>query len=308
MVKKGKDVGLLVPTIVIFKEDGSIDEKASRDHIDFLFDNGIPGLLCGGTCTEFSSMTMDERMQVHEMVIDQVNGRGPVYIGVACPGTDESIKLAKHAEKVGATGVFAVGPYYMKPTEEEIIQYYKDIAASVNIPFVIYNNPGLSGVGLSVQDIADLINSGVSNMVKECYGDPTRIQDIKSKLTVDATVIYGEDYGALQGLLVGGNGWTAGCANFIPKECMKIWNLLKVEKDYEAAVDYWYEILPAINMTSQKVMYGRPDERPDFIQIYKTALNLMGRNGGKCRKPLLPLPKEDVDYLKTILKDLGYNV
>lgn len=302
----GKEVGLLVPIITIFNEDESINEKATREQVDFLFDNGIHGLLCGGTCTEFSSMSMEERMKVHEIVMDQTKGRGPVFIGVACPGTGESIKLSRHAEKIGATGIFAVAPYYMLPTEAEIKQYYKDVAASVKIPFLLYNNPGLSGVGLSVPAIAELSNSGVSPYIKECYGDPARIQDLKLMCSDDTVILYGEDYGVFQGLLVGANGWTAGCANFIPRECVELWNLIKVKKDYNAAYQHWYKILPILNMTSKKEMYGKPDERPDFIQIYKAALNMLGRTGGICRKPLLPIDDDDKAYLRKLLIDLGY--
>lgn len=304
----GKDIGLVVPIIAIFNEDESINEQATRDHVDFLFKNGVHGLLCGGTCTEFSSMSMEERYRVHEIIIDQVKGRGPVFIGVACPGTGESIKLAKHAEKIGATGVFSVAPYYMLPTEAEIMQYYRDVAASVSIPFLLYNNPGLSGVGLSVPAIAQLTREGVTSFIKECYGDPARIQDLISVCDKDTTIFYGEDYGVYQGLVVGANGWTAGCANFIPKECVELWNLLKVKKDYDAALAHWYKILPIINMTSKKEMYGKADERPDFIQIYKAALNMMGRVGGECRKPLLPIDDNDKTYLKGLLQGLGYKL
>lgn len=304
---KKPDVGLLIPIITMFNEDESINEQAIRDHIDFLFENGVNGILCGGTCTEFASMTVAERKRVHEVVVDQVGDRGLVFIGVAHPGTGVSIDLAKHAEKIGAYGIFAVAPYYMLPTEEEVKQYYRDVASSVSIPFLLYNNPGLSGVGLSVEAIAELVNEGTAQFVKECYGDPARIQDLKLKCREDATIIYGEDYGAFQGLLVGANGWTAGCANFIPKECVQLWKYLKEDKDYFKALEHWYKILPALNMTSKKDMYGKNgDERPDFIQIYREGLKIRGRFGGVSRKPLLPLDDGDIEYLKTLMADLGY--
>ncbi|MGI6767160.1 MAG: dihydrodipicolinate synthase family protein [Lentihominibacter sp.] len=304
---KKPDVGLLIPIITMFNEDESINDEEIRKHIDFLFENDVHGLLCGGTCTEFSSMDLEERMHVHEVVVKHTAGRGPVFIGVACPGTKDSIKLAKHAEEIGAFGIFAVAPYYMLPTVAEIKQYYRDVAHSVSLPFLLYNNPGLSGVGLSVADIAELTNEGTAQYVKECYGDPARIQDLKLMCNEEISIIYGEDYGAFQGLLLGANGWTAGCANFIPKECVELWKLLKENGDYPAALKHWYKILPALNMTSKKDMYGKNgDERPDFIQIYREALKIRGLFGGVCRKPLLPIDDDDIAYLKELMEDLGY--
>src|SRR5581483_10566637 len=114
---------------------------------------------------------------------------------------------------------------------------------------------------------------------------PARIHDLKLVCPDETSIVYGEDYGAFEAIVAGADGWVAGVGNFMPHQCVQLWELARGD-DLAAAREHWYRLLPLVNMTSHKPMFGRPDERPDFIQIYKAALDEMGMSGGGCRRPL----------------------
>ena len=202
----------------------------------------------------------------------------PLFIGVMHTSTDVAVRLARHAEEAGASGVMSVAPYYGSPPEAEVLQYFRDIAGAVGIPLIVYNNPGASGVSMSVQALAELANDGTAGVVKESHGDPARIHDLRLSVPESTRVMYGEDYGAFEAIMAGADGWVAGVGNFMPRHAVRLWELA-TSGDVAAARDHWYRILPLINMTSHKPMFGRPLERPDYIQIYKSALDLLGRDG-----------------------------
>ncbi|MDO8211976.1 dihydrodipicolinate synthase family protein [Conexibacter sp. CPCC 206217] len=297
-------VGVMPPCVTIFDEDGAVDEARTKEHVDWLLDAGVHALLALGTCGEFFSFETEERERLAARFVEWVDGRVPLYIGVMDTSTDIAVRLARSAEAAGATGVMSVAPYYSSPPRREVMQYFRDIAAAVEIPFVVYNNPGASGVSLETADLAELANDGTAKIVKESHGDPARIHDLKLTVPADVPVLYGEDYGAFEAICGGADGWVAGVSNFMPHEAVKLWNLAQAG-ELEAAREQWYRILPLVNMTSIKPMFGRADERPDFIQIFKAGLERVGRTGGPCRRPLLPLPPEDVHYLHRLMDEIG---
>lgn len=298
--------GVVAPLITIFNKDESIDVNGTKAHINFLIENGVHSIFALGTTQENATLSEEEYKFLVKMVIDEVAGRIPVYVGVSTPATRLSIKNAQYAESVGADAVFAGGPYYMKVTETELQQFHRDIAASVKIPYLLYNNPGLSKLGLSVPQIAGLTYEGVVSMIKDTSGNPVRTQDLKMRCKPGTKVFFGDDYGAYQALVVGADGWTAGIANFIPKECVDLWNLVVVEKNYTEGFALWKKILPVLNMTISKDMYGQTGSRSDWLQIYKEAAKYRNGTSNAMRKPLFELPDVDREILITNLKELGY--
>lgn len=295
-------IGVLPPVITFFHEDSSIDWQRTRDHVDWLIDAGVDGVLGIGTCGEFYALELSERERLAEELVECVGGRVPVYIGVMHTSTDVAVRLARRAEAHGATGVMSVSPYYSSPPEREVLGYFRDLANAVRIPLIVYNNPGASGVSLSVPTLAKLAEEGTAQIIKESHGDPARIHDLRLLVPDSTRVVYGEDYGAFEAIIAGADGWVAGVGNFMPRHAVRQWELASAG-DIAQARDYWYQILPLVNMTSHKPMFGRPEERPDFIQIYKAALDLLEMGGGPVRRPLLPLPPEDMAYLEQLIKE-----
>jgi dihydrodipicolinate synthase/N-acetylneuraminate lyase len=290
----------------MFDAVGALDLKATCRHVDWLISQGVNGIVSGGTCGEFYSLELDERIALAQTVVEHVNGRIAVYVGVSDSGTDRAVALARNAEKAGATGVMSLPPFFGSMTMAEVRGYFEALNAATSLPFVLYNNPGaVANVELSVPVLAEFANDGLASIIKDTQGDPARIHELRASVPDHVSVLYGEDYGAFEGIFAGSDGWTAGVANFMPGECVSLWKLMQ-EKDYEAARDVWNRIMQLIRMTSDKESYGRGSERPDYIQLYKAALDLLPDTyGGPVRGPLLPLPEADRDVLHAALRTAG---
>jgi dihydrodipicolinate synthase/N-acetylneuraminate lyase len=297
-----RTVGVITPCITFFDDDGAVDYDRTGEHVDWLIDAGVNAILANGTCGEFFSLSIDERKQLAERFAGWIDGRVELFVGVMDTSTERAVDFAKHAESVGADAVMSVSPYYSSPPEREVLQYFRDIAGAVEIPFIVYNNPPASGVDLSVPAIAGLADEGVAGLIKESHGDPARIHDLKLLAPDDVPVVYGEDYGAFEALYGGADGWVAGVSNFMPHESVGLYKLA-TGNDPVAARAELRRLLPLINIVSLKPMFGRPDERPDFIQLYKAALEERGLRGGPSRRPLLPVPDEDIALLREYLAE-----
>jgi len=297
-------VGVMPACITCFDAAGDVDYGRTREQVDFILSAGVHSLIATGTCGEFSALDIDERKQLATSFVDWVDGRVPLYVGVMHTSTRTAVDLARHAEAAGATGVMSVSPYYSGPPERELLAYFRDIKAAVSIPLLVYNNPGASGVSISLDGLATLAHEGTAAAIKDSHGDPSRIHDLRLLVPEQTSLIYGEDYGSFEAIMAGADGWVSGVGNFMPRNSVTLWNLAR-SGEVEKAREHFFKILPLINMTSHKPMFGRPPERPDFIQIYKAAREYMGFPAGACRKPLLPLPPDDVSYLHRLIDDLG---
>lgn len=297
-------VGVMPACITCFDAAGDVDYGRTREQVDWILSAGVHSLIATGTCGEFSALDIDERKRLATSFVDWVDGRVPLYVGVMHTSTRTAVDLARHAEAAGATGVMSVSPYYSGPPERELLAYFRDIRAAVSIPLLVYNNPGASGVSISLDGLATLAHEGTAAAIKDSHGDPSRIHDLRLLVPEQTSLIYGEDYGSFEAIMAGADGWVSGVGNFMPRHSVTLWNLAR-SGEVEKAREHFFKILPLINMTSHKPMFGRPAERPDFIQIYKAAREYMGFPAGACRKPLLPLPPGDVSYLHGLIDDLG---
>lgn len=297
-------VGVIIPVVTIFDDRGELDLQATTSNIDWLIESGVDALLIAGSCGEFSTLEDGERRSLVEAAIEAADHRVPVFVGVSHTSTAAAQRFARHAQEAGASAVMSVPPYYSSGPEREVLEYFRDVAGAVEVPLIVYNNPGASGVGLTVQQIGQLTTEGTASLVKESHGDPARLHDLRLVCPEGTRLIYGEDYGALEALLVGADGWVAGVGNMIPELAVELYRTA-ADLDVPEARRLWFDLLPLINMTSFKPSYGRPDERPDYIQLFKAGLTLRGRPGGIPRRPLLPLPEEDVKYLARLLEELS---
>src|SRR5579862_1966054 len=297
-------VGVISAAITCFGDDDHIDDGRTREHLEWIIEGGVHAVIVSGTCGEFSTLSPDERRHLITKFVEWVDGRIPVFAGVMHTSTHAAVSLARHAQEAGATAVMSVSPYYSGPPEREILTYFRDIAGAVDIPLIVYNNPWSSGVSLSVSALATLANEGTAAMIKDSHGDPSRLHDLRALVPASTSLIYGEDFGSFEALLVGADGWVAGVANFMPRRAVRLWDLIAAGK-FDEARRHWYDILPLVNITSHKEFFGLAEERPDFIQVYKAALEVLGFPAGGCRRPLLPLTEADATLLKKLIAEGG---
>jgi 4-hydroxy-tetrahydrodipicolinate synthase len=297
---KSKIVGIIPAMVTAFDKKEEIDEKRTRSHVNFLIENGVHGIAPVGSTGELIAMTIEERKRVTEIVIDEAKGRVPIYPGTGHYSTKFTIELSQHAEKSGASGVMVILPYYMQPPHKQVMEHFRELASNISIPILLYNNPWFAGYELSPWDIAELAKEGVVSSVKCAHGDADRCHDLKFVCGNKITALYGHDYCAPEAFLLGADGWLSGLLNVCPRMCRDLYEAAVVEKDVDKTRKISMKMMPLIHF----VMYNKKGRYPHWLSIFKTALNLMGRDVGAPRKPLKLLEEGEKKVLKNILKNM----
>jgi len=294
MINK-KFEGIYAVLVTPFKEDESLDEERLRTHADRVIEEGVDGVIVGGSTGEFASLSEEERKTLIKLVIEHVNGRVPVLAGGMAPSTKETIRWCKFAEDAGADGLMIVSPYYGAQTDEALYQHFKKVAESVNIPIMPYNNTDTSGNDLVPDIIIRLVKEGKINYLKECV-DTRRMQIIKEACGDKINIFTGVDDLIFQGFVLGAAGCVSGGANVVPRVVKKLYNLIVKENDIRAARELWYKYVPlAALFEAPKV----------WLPNIKAACEIVGDPVGRCRKPLLPISEEKKKGIRNLLENLG---
>lgn len=153
---KFKPRGIIPPMITTFDEEEKVDCKTLKKMTDYLIDAGVHGVFPLGSTGEGYGIDFDEKKKVIETVLEAANNRVPVYAGTGAITTKESIRLTQMATKLGVDALSVITPYFISPNEEELYTHYKEIASSTDLPIILYNNPGRTGVDLSIELIIRL--------------------------------------------------------------------------------------------------------------------------------------------------------
>src|ERR1700692_764629 len=211
---RGSCTALVTP----FK-NGSLDEKAFRELVEWQIVEGTNGLVPVGTTGESPTLSHDEHKQVVEWCVEAVNGRVPVVAGAGSNSTKEAIELSRHAERAGADAVLVVTPYYNKPTQEGLYQHYKAINDAVGIPIIIYNIPARSVVDMSVDTIKRLFELPNIAGVKDATANVVRVSQQRAAMGTGFNQLSGEDATALGFMAHGGHGCISVTSNLAPRLC-----------------------------------------------------------------------------------------
>jgi len=285
--------GSMVAIVTPFR-GGKVDEKALGDLIEFQIKNGTDVIVPCGTTGESATLSHEEHHRVVEHTIKTVNKRVPVIAGAGSNSTDESLELTKFAKKAGADGVLLITPYYNKPTQEGLYRHFKKIADSVDIPIVLYNVPGRTGVNMLPATVARLRE--VKNIVglKEATGDMKQVSEIIRLCGRDFNVISGDDFTTLPLLCLGGVGAISVTANVAPADCAGMMDAFFAGTMQEA-LRLHYKLEPLHGF-----MFIETNPIPA-----KTSLALMGKIAEEFRLPLCPMSDANKEKLKKALKDYG---
>lgn len=212
--------GIITPIVTPIKRDAeeSLNLEAMEVLVDHLIEKGVSGIFPLGSNGEFHVLTSQEKIDFTKAVVNYVNGRVPVYVGTGVCSTKETIQLSKEAEAIGADALSVITPYFLRPTDEELIQHYTQVAESVNIPIILYNIPKATGINLSVNVLKALVQ--VENIcgIKDSSGD---LNNLKAYIEVakgtQIKVLVGSDSKILAGYQMGATGAIAGTSNLITK-------------------------------------------------------------------------------------------
>lgn len=218
MFNTSKFHGVFTAMVTPFTEKDNLDTDAFKKMIDFQINNGISGLVPCGTTGESPTLSHDEHDRVIQLTVDYTNKRVPVIAGTGSNSTTEAIRLSKHAQCVGADAVLLVNPYYNKPNQKGLYLHFKAIANSVDIPCIVYNIKGRTGVNIETATLLKLAKDCPNIIgVKEASGNLIQMKEVVDNSHEDFIVLSGDDNISLDLVGFGGNGVVSVASNLFPK-------------------------------------------------------------------------------------------
>lgn len=287
---KGSMVAIVTPF-----NNGKVDDKKLRELIEFQIKNGTSGIVPCGTTGESATLSFQEHERVIEVTIEQVNKRVPVIAGTGSNSTEEAIMLTMQAAKAGADASLQVSPYYNRPTQRGLYEHFSKIAEAVDIPIILYNIASRSGVNIEPETIAKLA-CDFKNIagVKEASGSLDQMSRIKMLCPDNFDLISGDDSLTLPILSIGGTGIISVVANIVPRDVASLVSEFQ-KGNIAKAQQLHYKLLPLI-----KAMFVETNPIP-----VKTAMGLLGMCQPDLRLPMCAPSPENLEKLKTALKDYG---
>lgn len=290
MLFKGSGVALVTP----FNEDG-VDFEKLGELIEYHIENNTDALIVCGTTGESTTMSDEEQFAVIDFTVKKVNKRIPVIAGTGSNDTMHSVYLCQEAEKLGADGFLVITPYYNKTNQRGLKLHFETIAASTELPIILYNVPGRTGVNIKPSVIAELAKIENIVAVKEASGDIAQVAEI-ARLVPEGFAIYsGNDDSILPLLSLGGVGVISVVANICPKETHDL-----VEKFLNGDVKGSRELQLGMKALIDKL----------FIEVnpipVKTAMNILGFEVGDLRLPLAPMEENNLKALRDELVNYGF--
>jgi 4-hydroxy-tetrahydrodipicolinate synthase len=277
MTAKTRFEGSFTALVTPFR-NGSLDEKALRDLVEWQIAEGTNGLVPVGTTGESPTLSHDEHKQVVEWCVQVVNGRVPVVAGAGSNSTKEAIELSRHAEKAGADAVLVVTPYYNKPTQEGLYQHYKAINDAIGIPIVIYNIPARSVIDMSVDTMKRLFELPNIVGVKDATANVIRVSQQRQAMGAGFNQLSGEDASALGFMAHGGHGCISVTSNVAPRLCAEFQGAC-LKGDYAGALAFQDKLMPL-----HTALFLETNPAPA-----KYALSILGKCDETVRLPMVPV-------------------
>jgi 4-hydroxy-tetrahydrodipicolinate synthase len=264
-----------------------------------MISGGISGILAFGSNGEFYMLEEAEMEAVLKVIVDQVKGRIPVYMGIGAIRTSKCVRLARMGRKMGAQGVSVLQPMFLKPTEEELFAHFAAIAGAVSgFPVLLYNNPGRTGYPIS-QTLAEKLAHSVPNIVgmKDSSGDLTETMEyIRRNRDTGFKVLMGKDTLVYPALEIGAAGAICTTANYAPALVCSIYEKFIAGEKAEA-LELQYRLNPV------RIMM----DKSSFPVATKDYANLLGHSLGHPYLPNLPSPPAQMENLRQALKKAGLN-
>lgn len=286
--------GSIVAIVTPMLKDGGVDWKGLEKLVEWHIEQGTNSIVAVGTTGEASTLSMEEHTQVIKEIIRVANKRIPIIAGTGANSTREAIELTKAAKDLGADAALLVTPYYNKPTQEGLFQHYKAVAEAVELPLILYNVPGRTGVDLSNDTAVRLAEIPNIVGIKDATGDVPRGKALIDALNGKMAVYSGDDETAWELMLLGADGNISVTANIAPKAMSEVC-ALAIAKDEPQAKTLNNKIANLHN-----ILFCESNPIP-----VKWALHEMGLIDTGIRLPLTPLAEQYREPLRNALKDAG---
>lgn len=281
-----------------FTEKDEVNYDVLRRLVNFHAENRSNGILLMGSTGEAILLSRDERKKIIDAVIEEAGGKVPVMVGVAAVSTRDTLENARYAKEAGADCGLVVQPPYIKPTQDALYHYFKDVADAVDLPFVIYNNPERCGVNVDPETIARLAPHPNIVAIKEAGPNPYGVMRTVELTRGEFNVLCCDC--AFYALILvvmasGGKGTSNVTGSMCPREFAELSKPWENYEDVLKTREHLYRLLPLTRM-----MYSESNPVP-----LKAALNMVGADVGKPRKPLQELSEANMKAMRQTMQRLG---
>jgi len=293
--------GYIVPIITPFTKDQQVDEEAFRKNIEFLIEIGVAGIAVAGSNGEFPLLSKEEIKRLFELAVEQIKGRVRVIAGTGTVSTREVIELSKKARELGMDALMIITPYYLTPTNRELVAHYKAISDAVDLPIYVYNNPKRTCVNVTPKLLLELAEIKNVVAIKESGSDYFQLTEMLRimKDRDDFTVIGGKEIWAFSSIVMGTCAVYGVSPLVLGKRCIEMFECVKNNdiaggRNVQQYINIFRAVIDEVDATIPAVI--------------KEAMNLVGRNGGFNRMPISSLTPSDRERLANVLKSMGLSV
>ena len=284
-----------VAFITPFKEDESVDYEAIIRLVDYQLQNGTDFLVILATTAETPTLSSEEKIKIQKLIIERVNGQIPIVLGCGGNNTRAVIETLKNDDFTGIDAILSVVPYYNKPSQEGIYQHYKAIANSTDLPIILYNVPGRTGVNMTAETTLRLARDFKNIVgVKEASGNITQMDDIIKNKPADFNVLSGDDGITFPLITLGAVGVISVIGNAFPREFSRM-TRLALAGDYANALSIHHKFTELFDLLFV-------DGNPAGV---KSMLNAMGMIENKLRLPLVPTRITTFEKIRAVLNELN---
>ena len=285
--------GSLVAIVTPFRQ-GAFDEQSYGELIEFHIANGTHGIVPCGTTGESATLSHVEHERVVALTVEIVNQRVPVIAGTGSNATDEAIAFTRHAKRVGADGALLITPYYNKPTQEGLYQHYAAVAQTVDLPLILYNIQGRTGVNMTPETIARTAQLPNVVGIKEGSGSLGQVSEIIHQCGEAFTILSGDDPLTVPMMALGAKGVITVTANVAPKEMANMVNAA-LAGNFAEARTWHFKLAPLF-----KALFYETNPIP-----VKEALSIMNKIDPDIRLPLTRLSSDNQDRLGRVMQEVG---
>jgi dihydrodipicolinate synthase/N-acetylneuraminate lyase len=283
--------GVFPAAVTHFHEDQSLDVPATLRHLDAMIAAGVHGLIMLGTVGENCSLEYAEKLDVLRATVEHVRKRVPVLSGVAETSTRLACRFAADAQKIGVDGLMVLPAMVYKADGREAMSHFRSVAASADLPVMIYNNPVSYTVDLTPEELLDLADEEKFVAVKESSEDVRRITDVRNTCGGRYLLFCGVDDLVMESVILGATGWVSGLVNAFPAENRLLWDLLMAHK-YEKALDLYRWYTPLLHL----------DTHVKLVQYIKLAVHECGLGSEVVRAPRLPLAGQERERILALIR------
>lgn len=291
---RGALLGLTTP----FAASGAVDEEALRKNVEFYVQSGFGALVVAGTYGEVTSLTQEERRRIVRAAVDQARGRAAILADTHHVGSlEEVIALTRHAEEAGADYAYVLTPFYFRPSDAGLIEFYRRVANATRIPIVLYTNGWRTHVRLTPDVVRALLDCETIVAIKAADPDIADLSDLIAMVGDELAISCGWEVHAIHGAALGARSYFGIAGNFNPA----------LELRYAHAL----EAMDLPEIRTLHAMQGplrRFFSEVDAPVALKAAQEMVGLAGGPPRIPLMPMRDEQRNRLREILVALGTKV